>query len=83
MPAAIDSATRADIVYYSALGYSQQETSDAVGVSRNTVRKYRETAREAVERADDPRRTLAEIILDEYDWDRSNGPVLSFGDHPM
>ena len=83
MPAAIDSATRADIVYYSALGYTQQETSDAVGVSRNTVRKYREAAREAVERADDPRRTLAEIILDEYDWDRSNGPVLSFGDHPM
>ena len=83
MPAAIDPATRADIIYYSALGYTQQEISDAVGVSRNTIRKYRRAARDAVADADDPRRTLAEILLNEYNWDRTDGPVLSFGDHAM
>jgi predicted transcriptional regulator len=83
MPAAIDATKRADIIYYSALGYTQQEISDVVGVSRNTIRKYRRAAREAVEDADDPRQTLVEILLGEYDWDRPGEPVLSFGDHPM
>jgi transposase len=74
MPAEIDTETRSRIVYYTALGYTQQEVGERVGVSRNTVRKYRRKTREVVEDADDPRQRLCAIIEDEYDWDRGEGP---------
>lgn len=83
MPAPLDDADRSRIVYYSALGYSQRAISDAVGASRNTVRKYQRRAREAVESADDPTDTLVAIIEGRYDWERPERTDLSFGDHPM
>lgn len=83
MPAEIDDEKRSRIVFYSALGYTQEEIGDEVGVSRNTIVKYRRRAREAVESADDPRETLVSIIENEYDWDRGRNKVISFGDHPM
>lgn len=69
MPPAIDAAARGDIVYYAALGYSQRAIAEEVGVSRNTVRKYLELARSAVEESAEPRTTLCAILEDDYDWD--------------
>ena len=83
MPAEIDDETRSQIIYYSALGYTQQEISKEVGVSRNTIRKYRQKAREAIESTNNPQETLADIILNQYDWERSETRTVSFGDHPM
>lgn len=73
MPAAIDASTRGDIVYYAALGYSQQAVADAVGVSRNTVRKYLELTREIVEDAEEPRERLCAVLEGTYDWDGRTG----------
>jgi transposase len=70
MPAAIDAATRGDIVFYAALGYSQEAIADEAGVSRRTVRKYLDRARETVERSARPRRTLCAILRGEYDWEQ-------------
>ena len=83
MPAEIDDEKRSQIIYYSALGYSQQEISDEVGVARNTVKKYQQKTRKEVESADTPRKTLADIIENQYDWERSQSRIVSFGDHPM
>lgn len=83
MPAEIDDAKRSQIIYYSALGYSQQEISDEVGVARNTVTKYQRKTRKAVESADTPKETLTDIIENQYDWERSQNKIPSFGDHPM
>lgn len=83
MPAEIDDEKRSQIIYYSALGYTQQEISNEAGVARNTVKKYQQKTREAVESSDTPRKTLAEIIENQYDWKRSQSRVMSFGDHPM
>lgn len=83
MPAAITDERRSAIVYYAALGYAQQAIAEEVGVSRNTVRKYLRLTREAVEDAEDPRETLAEVIQGQYDWDRPAKRAFSFGDHPM
>lgn len=83
MPAAIDDDARSAIVYHAALGYRQAEIAEEVGVARNTVRKYLGKAREAVEAADEPRETLAAIVLGEYDWNRHESGPISFGDHPM
>lgn len=69
MPAEIDSATRADIVFYAAQGYSQAEVAEEVGVSRRTVRKYLDRTREAVEESAEPRATLCAIVTDDYEWD--------------
>lgn len=74
MPAPIDDEERAAIVYYAALGYPRSEIAAEVGVSRNTVRKYLERARETVESADDPRATLCAIVENEYDWERGRVP---------
>ena len=82
MPAAITPAQRSAIVRRASLGYSQAAIAEAVGVSRNTVRKYLHETRAVVEAADDPAATLAAIVREEYDWERA-GPVPSFGDHPM
>lgn len=82
MPAEIDYEKRSQIIYYSALGYSQQEISEEVGVARNTVKKYQQKTREAVESDDAPRKTLTNIIENQYDWERSQSRI-SFGDHPM
>ena len=70
MPAAIDAATRGDIVFYAALGYSQEAIAEEAGVSRRTVRKYLDRAREEVERSARPRRTLCAILRGEHDWER-------------
>lgn len=83
MPAEIDDEKRSQIIYYSALGYTQQEISDEVEVARNTVKKYQQKTRKAVESADTPRKTLADIIENQYDWERSQSRIVSFGDHPM
>lgn len=83
MPAEIDDETRSQIIHYTALGYTQQEISDVVGVSRNTIKKYRELTREAVEATDDPRETLVAILENDYDWDRAKRRSSSFGDLPM
>lgn len=84
MPPAIPDEVRSSIVFHAALGYSQQEISDEVGVSRNTVRKYLRKAREAVEGADEPRETLADIVRDRYDWERPDpAAIRGFGDLPM
>lgn len=72
MPAAIDGATRSDIVYYAAIGYSNRDVADEVGVSRNTVRKYLELTRTAVEESADPRETLCAILEDDYDWEEGS-----------
>jgi|GEM_PF-1868701 len=68
MPAEIDSATRADIAFYAAQGYSQEAVAEAAGVSRRTVRKYLDRTRDAVETSANPRATLCAILRDEYDW---------------
>ena len=70
MPAAIGEDVRAAIVYHAALGYSNREVAEEVGVSRNTVGKYLERARAVVETAEDPRATLCAILENEYDWER-------------
>lgn len=70
MPAAIDAATRGDIVCYAALGYSQSAIAEEVGVSRRTVAKYLDLARAEVEGSTRPRRTLCAIVRGEYDWER-------------
>jgi transcriptional regulator with XRE-family HTH domain len=68
MPAAIDAATRADIAFYAAQGYSQEAIAEETGVSRRTVRKYLDRTREVVEDSADPRATLCAILRDDYDW---------------
>lgn len=73
MPAPIDDATRADIVFRAARGATRSEIAEALGVSRTTVRKYLEKADSAVEDSDRPRETLCAIIRNEYDWDRGDG----------
>ena len=83
MPAALDYDARSRIAYYSALGYTQQEISEEVGVSRTTVRKYRAKIRDAVESSDDPRETLVAMLRNQYEWDRPATRIPSFGDHPM
>ena len=83
MPAPITDEERSAIVYYAALGYAQSAIAEEVGVSRNTVRKYLRRTRAAVEDAENPRETLAAVVLGEYDWHRPNRPPISFGDHPM
>lgn len=83
MPAAITDEERGAIVRRAALGYTQSAIADEVGVSRNTVRKYLGLTREAVESSATPEETLAAIVLGEYDWERSDRPPISFGDHPM
>ena len=84
MPAPIPDEARNRIVFYSALGYSQREIAEAVGVSRNTVRKYREEARTIVEAADEPGATLAEIVSGSYDWERPTpASIQGFGDLPQ
>lgn len=82
MPAAISLETRSRIVYYAALGYSQGEISDEIGVSRNTVRKYLREAREIVEDADEPKQKLAAIVQNEDGWEKDRQDIISFGDHP-
>ena len=83
MPAEISDEKRSQIVYYSALGYTQQEISNEVGVARNTVKKYQQKTRKTVESAEAPKKTLTDIIEDQYDWERSQNRIPSFGDHPM
>ena len=84
MPAPIPASVRADIVYHAALGYTRAETAAAVGVSRNTVRKYLRLTREAVEAEDDPRAALAEVVRNEYDWEPPGyAGAGGFGDMPM
>jgi transposase len=83
MPAEIDAETRSDIVYYAALGYSQQDIGEGLDVSRNTVRKYLEATRDRVSESDDPRGTLVDIIQNEYNWEFPDRQAPSFGDHPM
>ena len=69
MPAAIDDATRADIVFRAAQGFTRSEIAQTVGVSRTTVRKYLERPRTEVEDSDRPRKTLCAIIEADYEWD--------------
>jgi len=69
MPAEIDTATRADIAFYAAQGYSQEAIAEKAGVSRRTVRKYLDRTRNVVEESADPRATLCAIVRDEYEWD--------------
>lgn len=83
MPAEIEDEKRSQIIYYSALGYTQQEISDEVDVARNTVKKYQQKTRTVVESANTPRKTLADIIENQYDWEHAQNRVPSFGDHPM
>ena len=83
MPAEIDDEKRSQIIYYSALGYTQQEISNEVGVARNTVKKYQQKTRKAVESSEIPRKTLTDIIENQYDWEHSQRRIPSFGDHPM
>jgi len=83
VPAPIPASVRADIVYHAALGYTNEETAAAVGVSRNTVRKYLRLTRAVVEDADDPREALVDVVRNEYDWTRPAGPGGGFGDLPM
>lgn len=84
MPAEIDSGTRADIAFYAAQGYTRREIAEAVGVSRNTVRKYLQRTRSAVEGSDDPRATLCAIVRDRYDWERGEPERrVDFADRPM
>ena len=84
MPAPIPDEARNRIVFYSALGYSQREIAREVDVSRNTVRKYLELTREAVEGADDPEGVLADVVRGRYDWERPNpASIQGFGDLPQ
>ncbi|PSP94904.1 hypothetical protein BRC78_01050, partial [Halobacteriales archaeon QH_8_68_33] len=72
MPAEIDAATRADIAFYAAQGYSQEGIAEETGVSRRTVRKYLDLTREEVAASDRPRETLCAIVRGEYDWQRGD-----------
>ena len=72
MPAEIDVATRADIAFYAAQGYSQEGIAEETGVSRRTVRKYLDLTREEVAASDRPRETLCAIVRGEYDWQRGD-----------
>ena len=84
MPAAIPDETRSRIVVLAALGYTQREIAEEVGVSRNTVRKYLRLARVAVEGAGDPRRALADVVLGRHDWERPDpAAIQGFGDLPQ
>ena len=84
MPAPIPDEARSSIVFLSALGYSQREVAAAVGVSRNTVRKYLRLTREVVEGADEPRQVVADVVKNEYDWERvDDAGAGGFGDLPM
>ena len=84
MPAAIPDETRSRIVFHAALGYSQRDIAEEVGVSRNTVRKYLRRAREAVEESEDPPRALADVVTGQYDWERPDrSAVQGFGDLPQ
>jgi DNA-binding CsgD family transcriptional regulator len=86
VPAEIDSTARADIAFYAAQGLTRREIADAVGVSRNTVRKYLRLVRAEVDASDDPRATLCAIVRDEYDWvrsERERARGIGFADRPM
>lgn len=71
------------VVYYSAPGFTREDIGDEVGVSRDTITKYRHRAREAVESADDSRETLASVIQDDHDWDRGQHESIPFEEHPI
>ncbi|WP_275736746.1 helix-turn-helix domain-containing protein [Halorhabdus sp. SVX81] len=75
MPAAIDDATRAEIVFRAARGETRSEIAEALDLSRTTVRKYLERTDSVVENSDQPRETLCAIIRNEYDWDRGDGEM--------
>lgn len=67
-----------------ALGYSQREIAEELGLSRTTVRKYLRLTREVVEGADDPRAILADVVTGRYDGERPRPAALrGFGDLPM
>lgn len=83
MPPEISDTKRSQIIFYSALGYTQREIGEEVDVSRNTIRKYRQKTREIIESANNPEKTLAAIIENRYDWERSKRQIISFGEHPM
>lgn len=84
MPAPIPDEARSRIVFLSALGYTQREIAEEVGVSRNTVRKYLRLTRAVVENADDPEGTLADVVRGRYDWERPEpAAIRGFGDLPM
>ena len=78
MPAAIDDATRSEIVFRAALGDTRTEIAETVGVSRTTVRKYLDHTRTVVEESARPRQTLCAIIENEYDWDGEKGDGPDF-----
>jgi len=84
VPAPIDDDTRSAIVARAALGYSQRDIAEELGLSRTTVRKYLHLTREVVEGADDPRAALADVVTGRYDWERPRPAALrGFGDLPM
>lgn len=84
MPAPIPDEVRNEIVRRAALGYSQREIAEAVGVSRNTVRKYLRRTREVVEGSSDPDGTLADVIQGRHDWERpERASIRGFGEMPQ
>lgn len=84
MPAPIPDEVRSAIVVHAALGYSQREIADRLGVSRNTVRKYLRRTREVVEASDDPEGILADVVRGRYDWERTRSTsIRGFGELPQ